>query len=276
MRAVTLTHLSTHLVVDAKFDSYAIGERTLAIELIDSIEDNSLTVVDKGFLGADLLCCITTKGRNRHFLIPAKSNTKWTVVEGNEDDAIVEMRVSPEARKKNPALPLTWRARAVSMIDNKGKKHYLLTSLTDRILFTAADLVACYARRWHIETSYHELKHTMLGAALTLRSQTVEGVKQEIWGAIIAYNLVRAEMAKAALEAGCEPTDISFVRAVHTIQYELHWIASTRAQGKIPALLQNIRKRLVTELTVKRPGRTFDRVVKSKPQRYPFKKTMKA
>ncbi len=275
VRGVTLTHIPTHLVVDARFGPYATSEKNYAMDLVDAIADDSLTVVDKGFLGAELLCRITARGSNRHFLIPAKSNTKWTVVEGHPDDAIVEMEVSPAARKKAPDLPKKWRARAISMTDSKGRKHFLLTSLTDRIAFTAEQLIACYARRWHIETSYHELKQSMMGMALTLRSQTVEGVMQEIWGAMIAYNLVRIEMAKAALEAQCAPTDISFVRAFHTIQYELIWAAATRAQGKLPSLLQNMRKRLVTELTEKRPGRKYDRVVKSKAQRYPFKKTKK-
>lgn len=275
VRGATLTHVPTHLVVDARFGPYATSEKAFAMELVDSIADDSLTVVDKGFLAAELLCRITTSGRNRHFLIPAKSNTKWTVIEGDPDDAIVEMKVSAEARKKAPELPKTWRARAIATIDSKGQKHFLLTSLTDRVAFKAAELIACYARRWHIETSYRELKQSMMGMALTLRSQTVDGIMQEIWGAIIAYNLVRLEMAKAALEAGCAPTDISFVRAFHTIQYELLWAAATRAQGKLPTLLQNMRRRLVTELTVKRPGRKHDRVVKSKSQRYPFRKTKK-
>ena len=150
--------------------------------------------------------------------------------------------------------------------------HYLLTSLTDKAVFKAADLIACYTRRWHIETSYRELKHTMMGMALTLRSQTVEGIMQEMWGACIAYNLVRLEMASAAADAGCEPTEISFVRAFHMIQYELIWAAVTRAEGKLPSLIKRLRQRLVTELIVKRPDRRFDRVAKTKAQRYPFRK----
>ncbi|AJX35756.1 Uncharacterised protein [Burkholderia oklahomensis] len=57
----------------------------------------------------------------------------------------------------------------------------------------------------------------MLGMELTLRSQTVVRVYQELWGALIAYNLIRLEMAKAALDARCAPTDLSFLhpRAPH-------------------------------------------------------------
>lgn len=75
-------------------------------------------------------------------------------------------------------------------------------------------------------------------------------------------------MVKAALTVKCEPTEISFIHAFHVIQYELHWAAATRTQGKLPALLQRLRQRLVSFLNEERPGRKFDRAVKDLPQLY--------
>lgn len=268
VRGVTLTAVPTHLIRDATFGPYGVNEMLYAKELLASIPNDSLTAFDKGFLSAEILCGLTTSGSNRHFIIPAKANTKWEVIEGTPDDAVVAMRVSPQARKKCPALPDVWQARAITVLDQSARKHVLLTSLFDRKRYKAADIAACYTRRWQIETSYRELKQTMLGMALTLRSKTVDGVYQEIWGALTAYNLVRLEMAKAALAVKCEPTEISFIRAFHVIQYELHWAAVTRAQGKLPALLQRLRQRLVSLLNEERPGRKFDRAVKALPHRY--------
>ncbi len=113
------------------------------------------------------------------------------------------------------------------------------------------------------QTSYGEL-----GSELTLRSRTVEGGYQEIWGALIAYNLIRREIASAAWEAKLAPTDISFVRALHTIQHEMMWAALTPAYAKLPACLQRLRDRLKSLPNEKRPGRACDRVVKSRPKRY--------
>ncbi|WP_143282051.1 transposase, partial [Caballeronia choica] len=206
--------------------------------------------------------------RNRHFLIPAKANTCWEVISGTADDATVRMRVSQQARKKCPTLPEFWNARAIRAIDARGRERVLLTSLGDRRRFKPADIVACYERRWQIETSYGELKQSMLGSELTLRSRTVEGVYQEIWGALIAYNLIRREIASAAWEAKLAPTDISFVRALHTIQHEMMWAALTPAYAKLPACLQRLRERLKSLPNEKRPGRACDRVVKSRPKRY--------
>lgn len=271
-RGVTLMMVATQLIRDARFGPYKTSETTYAHELLASVPEDSLTIIDKAFLSAQLLCNLVRHGRNRHFLIPAKSNTKWTLIEGTEADALVEMTVSYEARKQDPTLPKTWRARALQVVGEDGKTRYLLTSLTDKKVFKTADLIACYGRRWRIETSYRELKHSMLGSALHLRSMTVDGTTQEIWGAMIAYNLIRVEIAKAALEAKCEPTEISFTLALMTIQTELMMIGPATAQGNLPAILKRLRQRLVLDLKAQRPGRKFDRVVKAVAQRYPEKR----
>ena len=268
LRAVTLTAIPTHLVRDVEFGPYDINEMLSAGKLIPRVPGNSITVFDRGFLSAQLLCNLVAGDQNRHFIIPAKSNTCWEVIAGQPGDQMVRMRVSPQARRKCPELPEFWQARAVLSVDARGRQRTLLTSLTDRRRFKPADIVACYKRRWQIETSYHELKQSMLGMELTLRSQTVEGVYQEMWGTLIAYNLIRLEMAKAALEARRTPEDLSFIRAFHTIQYEMTWAAATRSYGKLPALLRRLRERLKQLPNEKRPGRSCARAVKSRPFRY--------
>lgn len=268
VRAVTLTAIPTHLVADINFGAYGTNEMVYAQDLLPQIPDHSLTVFDKGFLAARILCGLTMNGHNRHFLIPAKSHTRWDVIDGTPDDATVRMRVSPQARKQSPELPEFWLARAIRTIDACGRERVLLTSLDDRQRFKPADIVACYGRRWQIETSYRELKQSMLGTELTLRSRTVEGVYQEIWGALIAYNLIRREMATAAWQAKLDPTDISFVRAFHVFQHEMMWAAVTPAFGKIPAWLDRLHARLAFETVEKQRGRECPRVVKARPKRY--------
>lgn len=268
VRGVTLTALPTHIVHSAVFGPYGVNEMLYAKQLITDVPNESLTVFDRGFLSAEILCALTHNGADRHFIIPAKSNTRWEVLEGDENDCSVRMRVSPQARAKCAELPEFWEARAISMVDAQGRKRTLLTSLRDRRRYKPSDIAGCYERRWGIETSYRELKQTMLGTALTLRSKTVEGVYQEIWGTLIAYNLVRLEIAKAALTVKCEPTEVSFIRAFHLIQFELHWAAVTRSYGKLPISMKHLRERLVSLLNEERPGRKFDRAVKAKPNRY--------
>lgn len=270
VRAVSVTAIPTHLIADMAFGQYGQNEMLYAKTLVERITDHSLTVFDRGFLCAEILLSLSLAGEERHYLIPAKSNTKWERLSGTEQDGLVRMRVSPQPRAKMPSLPEYWTARAVRMVAANGKERVLLTSLLDRRRFKAEELAECYRRRWEIETSYRELKQSMLGTALTLRSQQPAGIKQEIWGALIAYNLVRLEMAKAALQAKVEPTDLSFLRALHILQNEMIW-AVGMAPGRLPTHLSRLRNQLQFAIVEKRRGRQCPRVVKAIPKRYAVK-----
>jgi hypothetical protein len=102
----------------------------------------------------------------RAFIMPAKANTEWELVGGTPDDALIEMRVSPQTRKKCPELQEKWRVRAITIIDQSARKHVLLTSLFETKQHKAKDIAACHTQRWQIETSYRELNQSMMGMTL--------------------------------------------------------------------------------------------------------------
>jgi hypothetical protein len=271
LRMLTLTSLTTHLVREAVFGEYGKNEMRYARDLLQAIPDHSLTVFDKGFLSADLLLQVQQHGLGRHWLIPAKSNSKWERLDPHPTDYRVRMKVSPQAREHNPALPTHWEARAIETVSRHGRRRILLTSLLDAKAWPAKEIAEQYQERWRIETSYRELKQGMLGDELTLRSGTPDTVRQEVWGALLAYNLVRLEMAELAQEVGVVPTDLSFTTALHYLRYEWTWMAIC-SPGTLPARLLRLRERLGELLLPKqRRGRECPRVVKKQPSRYPTK-----
>lgn len=123
VRGVTLTALPTHVVHSAAFGPYGTNEMLYAKQLIAEVPNESLTVFDRGFLSAEILCGLTRVGLERHFIIPAKSNTRWEVIDGDGDDCIVRMRVSPQARAKCAELPEFWDARAITIVDQQARKR---------------------------------------------------------------------------------------------------------------------------------------------------------
>jgi transposase InsO family protein len=110
------------------------------------------------------------------------------------------------------------------------------------------------------------IKTHLLDRQESIRSKTPEGVRQELWGIALAYNLVRVEMERAAAEAGVPPTRISFVASLAMIRDEFLWLGSPRVTpGAIPASLARLRmnlKRLV--LPPRRSERSYPRAVKVK------------
>ena len=194
-------------------------------QLVQSIPDHSLTVFDKGFLSAEILLAVQQGGTARHWIIPAKANSKWEHLDNkNPDDCRVRMRVSPQARKANPHLPEYWEARALVSLSERGAQRVLLMSLLDAKAWPAREI----AQRWSIETSYREFK-------------------QEVWGALLAYNLIRLEMAEVAWQEGFVPTDLSFTVALNYMRCEWISLAGT-SPGLIPKHLQRLRERLAQSL----------------------------
>jgi len=107
------------------------------------------------------------------------------------------------------------------------------------------------------------------GPTAVLRSKQPERVYQEMWGLLLAYNLIRVEMERFADEANVAPTAISFVTAFNLICDEWIWLAGTATPGQIPRQLKRLRedmRRLV--LPQRRRERSFPRVVKIKMSNY--------
>src|SRR5262249_38680893 len=161
-------------------------------DLWQALPDDSLTVLDRAYLGANFLIPITRDGQQRHWLTRAKSTTRWRVIERlGRGDFIVEMDVTHYSRQQDPTLPRTWRARLIQYQRRGFRKQMLMTSLLDPERYPMSEIVALYHERWELELGYDEIKTSLLEREETIRSKTVIGVNQEIWGLLLAYNLVR-------------------------------------------------------------------------------------
>lgn len=272
-RLVALLALRSHLIAATSFGPSTVGEGTYARALWAQLGDRSLCTLDRGFFAADVLIPLARDGTSRHWLIRAKKNQKWRVLERlGHDDFRVEMTVSDAARRKDPSLPQRWEVRAVRYQLRGFQPQWLLTSLLDAEAYPAAEIVDLYHERWEIELGYDEIKTEMLDREEAIRSQSPARIQQEIWGILLAYNLVRLEMERVAAEARVEPTRISFITALHFICDEWLWCAST-SPGAIPRHLRNLRaslRRFI--LPPRRPERRYPRAVKIKMSSYPRKR----
>jgi hypothetical protein len=155
VRGVGLMTLRSHLLAAVAFGSYDIGEISYAMNLWSSVPRDSLTIVDRGFFSARILLRLVRDGTNRHWLIRTKSNQRWRVLHRlGPRDAMVEMDVSSEARRKDPSLPKVWVARAIRYQRKGFRAQTLLTSLVDAEAFPADEIATLYHERWELEISH--------------------------------------------------------------------------------------------------------------------------
>jgi hypothetical protein len=271
VRIVVLMALRSHLLAAASFGRYeGVHELQYGKPLCSSIPGSSLTILDRGYLGSSLLLGIEASG-DRHWLVRARTRLKMKVVErlGPGDD-IVEMPVSPAARKQDASLPRTWRARRIQYQIDGFPEQALLTSLRDKARFPAKEIVELYHERWELELGYDEIKTDLLERNEAIRSKKPDGVRQELWGVLLAYNLVRLEMEALAKQENIEPTRISFIESLRLIRNEWDWLSVT-SPGAIPKRLAALRQNVKRYILPPRRKRTYPRAVKIKISQYDHK-----
>jgi hypothetical protein len=275
VRIVILMALRTHLLAGLAMGPYVgSSELSLTPSLIAQVPNESLLIVDRNFLSARWLHQHARQGPERYWLLRAKSNTRWRVVRTwAPGDELVEMEVSPEARKRDPLLPMVWRARAIRYHRRGFRPSILLTSLDDPARWPAREIVALYHERWELELGLDELKTEQMEREETLRSKTPWGVRQEIWGLMIGYNLVRRRAQDYATEQKVAPLRVSFV--VMLRQLRDRWIvlaiAGSGAASQVRAHERRLGRRAV--LPRRRSERQYPRAVKLKMSPYLRKRT---
>jgi hypothetical protein len=135
----------------------------------------------------------------------------------------------------------------------------LVTTLLDAALYGKDEIARAFACRWHAELDLRAIKQTM--AMGVLRCKTPEMVRKEIWAHLLAYNLIRGLIARAAQQAGIEPRQVSFAGAVQTLDAFAPVLALAQPQD-LPRLLEILLRAIARHRVGDRPNRYEPRAVK--------------
>lgn len=269
IRGVGLLDLRSRKLVDFDFADCKTGELTLAGPLLERVPAHSVTVLDRLYADYLLLHGIHSKGEQRHWLLRAKRNLKWKMIRRlGRGDELVEVAFPPALRREHPDLPETFRARVIRHRRKGFRPRVLMTSLLDPERYPATEIADLYFERWELELAYDEIKTHTLEREEAIRSRTPDGVRQEIWGLLIAYNLVRHEMEGVALARGVAPRRISFLYSLRVIREVFYWAATT-SPGSVPKMVKKMHlavgKLILPE---RRTHRRYPRHVKIKMSGY--------
>jgi len=272
VRMVCQMELTSHLLTNSAFDNVATNEMVLAERLIEGTPNHSLTLFDRGFYSLGLLNRWQNAGEMRHWLMPLKKNTQFEVLRKiGKNDKIIRLTACPQARKKWNDLPQTIDARLLNKKVN-GKEVQILTSMVAPLYFPSADIVDLYAHRWEIELGFREIKQSLLDNRFTLRSNQPELIRQELWGILLAYNLIRFKMILMAKSLdGIHPNQLSFHGASLHIIHHLSMLPHV-TPGNIPRYVMDIEKAAEQFVLPARRERYYPRELKCSKNRYPLRK----
>lgn len=139
------------------------------------------------------------------------------------------------------------------------------TTLLSDQQYSAAEIAGLYRLRWDAEINLRSLK-TMMHMDV-LRCQSPEMVRKEIWAHLLAYNLIRTVIAQAAAKHDTHPRQISFTRAMRTLEAFRAPLAHTPS-WQLGMLYEHMLQAIASHEIANRPNRLEPRQRKRRPKPY--------
>ena len=143
----------------------------------------------------------------------------------------------------------------------------LVTTLLDPEYVSARALHALYAMRWNIEVDFRVIKSTLQMDVLCCKSQAM--VEKEIAVCLLAYNLVRAAIAKAATLRDVLPRSLSFSGAKRLLAAFADQLRRTTAD-QLHAVTTQVLAAIAACRLPHRPNRIEPRAKKRRPKNLPL------
>ena len=271
-RLVVVMCLATGAALDAAIGPHqgkGSGELSLVRSLLGNFSTGDVMLADALYCNYFLIASLMAAGVD---VLMAQNGTRTTDFRRGKSLGTRDHIVSwPKPATRPEWMTPEQYAQAPEEIvlrEVKVGHRVLVTTLVNHRGVSKSDLSALYARRWNIELDLRNLKTTC--AMDVLRCQTPQMNDKQLWVHLLAYNVIRLLMARAARHAGVEPRSLSFK---HTVQLWGQWTSRGMSAHTDDVQLLT----LIAQCKVgQRPGRIEPRMRKRRPKPFPWLKMQRA
>ena len=226
LRLLTLTETGTHAVFAASFDRYDASEVGLAPDLLGRLHPGMLCLADRAFVGFELWRTATAPGAD--LLWRVRKNQVLPCRERLPDGSYLSRLYASTKHRRHDDGGVTVRVIDYRLegVPDAEPLYRLVTTLLDPAEAPAAELAALYHERWESEGTFAELKVSLPGERLMLRSRRPDLAEQELYGLLLAHFALRRLMHEAGRRAGRDPDTLSFLHAVRVVRRHLPFHAA--------------------------------------------------
>ena len=195
------------------------AERNHLREMLETLPEKALLVLDAGFTGYELLCELDRCGIR--FLIRAGANMTFLRNLGLEVKPQGEVVwLWPVKHRRQPPLCLRLIRRQVTSPETgQVESMCLVTNVRNRQELSDEQAGFFYQGRWGVEVFFRSFKRTM--EHHKLRSRAPRQVQDELYWAMVAYLLLGLMSVEALREANQEPSQLSVAGALRTVRKAL-------------------------------------------------------
>ena len=274
-----LVELGIHNPLAATVGLKGEGEWTLARELLGSLPEKSLLIVDRlygcgKYLDELVKSC---KASQSELLVKARrSNKSHNIEKLSDGSALVSINLSKKKGDGPRKSPGEIRVREIrGRIKKPGSGKWsevrLWTTLVDEQQYPAQELLELYALRWEHEIFYKELKLHMRGSDV-LHSHTPETAAQEVAALLMASSIIAQERCEAARSGKIEPLSISFLKTLDKMS--ALWAVFEVSEGLLTEetkreMVARVRELIVREAIPERRKRSCPRKVRQPVTSWP-------
>jgi hypothetical protein len=267
-RCVLLMECGTHVIFEAVITEVQQGELGSVFQLLErQLGPGMLLLCDAGICCGEVM--LTARRKGAHVLGRLDSRSyKEPWVRLHDGSYLVKVYRDSKHRRGHvlTARVIEYRIKHPHT-GELSEPIRLLTTLLDPRQYPIEALIRLYHERWEIEQGIDEIKTHLCLSTRTLRSQTPQGVEQEIYGLLLAYFAVRAVMYAAAVQAAWDPDEVSFVHTINVLQRS-QWRLMQTSCWQHPALRQALLHEVRQERVPPRRLRFQARVVKRMHARF--------
>lgn len=277
VRKVSLVELGTHVETALVFGGWHDSEQKLVAQLWDQIPSDALLLEDRGFFSYEHWK--TLDARSVKLLVRVTSTLILKPIRKLPDGSyLAKIYPTPYDRVKE-RHGIVVRVIEYTLDDPQrtghDETHRLMTNLLDHERFPALEMACLYHERWEEELVFDEQKTHLdprrPGKPAQLRSQTPQGVEQELYALSLGHFVVRALMLEAAKQDNLDVDRLSFTGCLRILQARL-----PECDSATPIRLEQWYRLLLAEMAQERieprRNRVNPRVVKRKMSNFAKKR----
>jgi hypothetical protein len=272
VRKVSLVELGTHVETALAIGGWKDGEQTLARQLWAQIPGDALLIEDRGFFAYADWKSLNSRVK---LLVRVKSHQILKRIKLLSDGSYLAKIYSRSDDRDRDRNGIVVRVIEYTLDDPQrtghGEKHRLITNLLDEVQYPAMELILLYHERWEEELVFDEQKTHQdprrAEKAAQLRSETPDGVRQELYALSLGHFVVRSLMLQAAAPQRLDVDRLSFTGCFRILQCRLPECDSRTAasfQQWYDCLLAELRQELIEP----RRNRINPRVIKRKMSKW--------
>jgi Insertion element 4 transposase N-terminal/Transposase DDE domain len=273
VRKASLVELGTHVELAIEIGGWQDSEQTLARKLWDRLPSDSLLVEDRGFFNYD--DWKELDGRGQKLFVRVKNNMILAPFKKLTDGSYLAKIYPSSYHRTKDRDGIVVRVIEYTLDDPQRtghqERHRFITNLLDETQYPALEMIVGYHERWEHEMVYDEQKTHQdprrAEKSANLRSETPDGVRQELYALSLAHFVVRALMFEAARPAKLDVDRLSFTGCFRILQARLPECITKTDQSFdswYEGLLQEMRKEKIGP----RRNRINPRVIKRKMSKW--------